>query len=258
MYKWLKACGILLPLLCLPWGSPAVEVPARPQKYVMDLAGIVDDSAEKRINGLLQELEQKTTAQFVILTIKRLEGEPIEAASVSIAHEKWKLGQKGKDNGVLLLIALEDRKYRIEVGYGLEGVLPDSYVGSVGREYLAPYFKKGDTSTGIYAVAAVISQKIAEDAGVTLTGLPKLKEMSRSKKSTGPLRTVVSLLVFLILIFFFVKNPRALLLFFLFSGMGGRSSWGGGSRGGFGGGGFGSFGGGGGGGFGGGGASGSW
>ena len=256
--KFAPIFGILFLLLGATSHAPALEVPARPQRYVVDLAGIVNDTVENKINGLLQELEQKTTAQFVVLTVKSLQGESIEDVSVTIAHDKWKLGQKGKDNGALLLIALQDRKYRIEVGYGLEGALPDSFVGSVGRDYLVPYFKKGDTSNGIYAAAAVIAQKIAEDAGVKLSGLPKLKQFTRTKKTGGLFRTVISLLFFLILIIIFIKNPRALLLFFLFSSMGGRNSWGGGSGGGFGSGGFGSFGGGGGGGFGGGGASGGW
>ncbi len=247
----------LLLLLVVSSHASGVKVPARPDRYVMDLAGVVDKTVETKLSGLLQELEQKTGAQFVILTIQSLNGEAIEDTAIRIAHDQWKLGQKGKDNGVLLLIALKDRKYRIEVGYGLEGVLPDSFVGSAGRNYLVPYFKKGDTSTGVYATAAAIAQKIAEDSGVTLTGLPKLEKMTR-KKTSGPFRSIFSLVIFVLAAFFFIRNPRAFLLFFLLSGMGGRSAWGGHSRGGFGGGGFGSFGGGGGGGFGGGGASGSW
>lgn len=241
--------AILFLLLFMPSNLPAVDVPAKPDRYVVDLAGIVDKTTQKKINGLLQELEQKTTAQFVVLTIESLKGEPLEEASIRIAHDKWKLGQKGKDNGVLLLISVKDRKYRIEVGYGLEGMLPDSFVGSVGRDYLVPHFKKGDTSSGIFATTAVIAQKIAEDAGVKLSGLPNLKKVVRGGKS-GPFGSVFSLVIFVLAAFFFIRNPRAFLLFFLLSGMGGRSSWGGGSRGG----GFG----GGGGGFGGGGASGGW
>ena len=257
MHKSAPVLAAILLLLVVPSHASAVDVPARPDRYVMDLSGIVDKTVETKLNGLLQELEQKTGAQFVILTIQSLNGEAIEEAAIRIAHDEWKLGQKGKDNGVLLLIALKDRKYRIEVGYGLEGVLPDSFVGSAGRNYLVPYFKKGDTSTGVYTTAAVIAQKIAEDSGVTLTGLPKLKR-GVQKKRTGPFGSIFSLVIFVLAAFFFIRNPRAFLLFFLLSGMGGRGSWGGHSRGGFGGGGFGSFGGGGGGGFGGGGASGSW
>lgn len=126
----------------------AVEIPDKPYNHVVDLAGTINDDAESALNKYLLELEQKTTAQFVVLTINSLEGEPLEDFSINVAHNKWKLGQKGKDNGVLLLVSLQDRKYRFEIGYGLESILPDSLVGSIGREYLVPYFKQGDYSGG--------------------------------------------------------------------------------------------------------------
>jgi len=235
-------------------------IPDKPQRYVVDLAGIVDDATENRLNGYLQELEQKTTAQMVVLTILSLEGESIEDFSIAIAHDKWKLGQKGKDNGVLFLISVKDRKYRIEVGYGLEGVLPDSLVGSIGRDVLVPYFKKGDYSNGIFATTLAMANKVAADAGVKIEGMPLInyRTLPTGKGEPGsPLSMIIGIVLLIIMGILFIKNPRAFLLFLLFSSMGGRrGSWGGG--GGFGGGGFGSFGGGGGGGFGGGGASGGW
>ncbi len=237
--------------------SYAVNVPERPYNYVVDLAGVVENNMEMKLNRYLQELEDKTTAQLAILTIKSLEGESIEDFSLTVAHDKWKLGQKGKDNGVLLLISVEDRKYRIEVGYGLEGVLPDSLVGSIGRNYLVPYFRKGDYSKGIYTATLAIANEIASESGKQITGMPKLKRSIQSVKkdqTPGFLKKIVTLVFFIVLLLLFIKNPRLLLVLLLFSSMGGRSSWGGG--GGFGGG-SGGFGGGGGG-FGGGGASGGW
>jgi uncharacterized protein len=237
--------------------SHAAAVPERPVKYVVDLAGIVDDATENRLNGYLQQLEQKTTAQLVVLTIGSLEGESIDDFSIKIAHDKWKLGQKGKDNGVLLVISVKDRKYRIEVGYGLEGVLPDSLVGSLGRNLLVPFLRKGDYSNGIFAVAVAIANEIAADSGVKISGMPTVKRRGRpirKEQPAGPLKTIVTLLFLGLMVILFIKNPRLFLLLLLFSSMGGRrGAWGGG--GGFGGGGFG---GGGGGGFGGGGASGGW
>ncbi|MGA7143525.1 MAG: TPM domain-containing protein [Desulfobacterales bacterium] len=240
-------------------GRPA-NIPEKPQTYVVDLAGIVNDTVKHRLNGYLQELEQKTTAQMVVLTIPDLGGDSIEDLSITIANDKWKLGQKGKDNGVLFLVAFKDKKYRIEVGYGLEGVLPDSLVGSLGRKLLVPYFKKGDYSDGIYATTLAVANIIAKHYGVKIEGMPVV-EYSRQPASRGNspslFSSIIAVLFFIILGILFVRNPRAFLLFLLFSSMGGRGgSWGGG--GGFGGGGFGSFGGGGGGGFGGGGASGGW
>ena len=238
----------------------AVDIPRLPAAPVVDLAGIIDNSVETKINRYLRELEQKTSAQVAILTIKSLQGQPLEEFSISVAHDKWQLGQKGKDNGVLLLVAVSDRKYRIEIGYGLEEILPDSLVGGIGRQFLVPYFKKGDYSNGIYAAALVIANEIADDAGVKISGLPPIKKSRPHKtrnKSSGPFGKIVSLLVFLVIFFIFIRNPRSFLALMLLSSLGGRRGHWGGSGGGFGGGGFGGFGGGGGG-FGGGGASGGW
>ena len=235
----------------------AAEIPAIPANPVVDLAGIIDDAVETKINRYLRELEQKTTAQMAILTVKSLEGQTIEEFSLAIAHDRWKLGQKDKDNGVLMAVALNARKYRIEVGYGLEGVLPDSLVGGVGREYLVPYFKKGDYSTGIYTATLVIANKIASDAGVKISGMPAVQKTDPVKKrnrASSPFGKIISLVFFLIMLIVFIKNPRSFLTLLLLSSMGGRRGHWGGSGGGFGGGGFG----GGGGGFGGGGASGGW
>jgi uncharacterized protein len=251
--------AVIISLLVVSVALPA-NIPDKPQRYVVDLASIVDDATENRLNGYLQELEQKTGAQMIVLTIPSLEGESIEDFSIRIAHDKWKLGQKGKDNGVLFLVAFKDRKYRIEVGYGLEGVLPDSLVGSMGRNILVPYFRKGDYSDGIFATTLAIANKIAADAGVKIEGMPQIKYRTSptgSGKPVSPLSAIIGIVFLIIMGILFIKNPRAFLVLLLFSSMGGRRGpWGGG--GGFGGGGFGSFGGGGGGGFGGGGASGGW
>jgi len=234
-----------------------VTVPARPANYVVDLANIINDNVEANLNNYLQELEQKTTAQMVVLTITSLEGGSLEELSISIAHDKWKLGQKGKDNGALLLVSLQDRKYRFEIGYGLEGILPDSLVGTIGRQYLVPYFRKGDYSNGIFAASLAAISEIATDAGVEITGMPKLRARSTGSRGRKPtlLGSIFSILFFIGIIYMFIKHPRLMMLFLVMNMLGGgrRSGWSGG--GGFGGGGFG---GGGGGGFGGGGASGGW
>ena len=251
---------LLILILGTASAGRAVEIPSLPPAPVVDLAGIIDQSVQTKLDRYLRELEQKTSAQMAILTIKSLQGQSLEEFSITIAHDKWKLGQKGKDNGVLLVVALDDRKYRIEVGYGLEGILPDSLVGSIGRQYLVPYFRKGDYSDGIYAATLAITKEIAKNAGVKITGMPAAGIASPTKgrqKSTGFFGKIISLLFFLVILIIFIKNPRSFLVLMLLSSMGGRRGPWGGSGGGFGGGGFGSFGGGGGG-FGGGGASGSW
>jgi uncharacterized protein len=244
-----------------------------PQHYVEDNANVIDASDEHSLNGILQELEQKTGAQYVVLTVLTTGGVPIEQFSIELA-EKWKLGQKGKDNGMLFVLAMNDRKWRFEVGYGLEGFITDQYCGRVGREVLVPHLKKGDYSQGIYRANLTVVQKIASEAGVTLTGMPKLTPVNVGRGRAK--RGIPCCSLFLVLIFFFLIFGRGggggrgmgmwFFLPFMLGGFGGRGGFGGyggyGRSGSFGGGsfggGFGGFGGGMGGGFGGGGAGGGW
>ena len=122
-------------------------LPAQPSQYIVDLAGVIDADTQARLNAMLQDLETKTSAQVVVLTVDSLDGEPLEDFSHQTAV-KWGIGQKGKDNGVLLTVVVKDHKYRLEVGYGLEAILPDSLVGSLGRQYLVPNFRKGELCRG--------------------------------------------------------------------------------------------------------------
>jgi uncharacterized protein len=240
-----------------------------PTQYVVDRANVIDQSAENQINSLLHQLDRKTTAHVIVLTVPSLEGNPLEDVSLHLAHDVWKLGYEGKDNGVLVLVAIAEKRYRIEVGYGLEGVIPDSVTGTIGREYFMPYFRRGDYSGGISAAANEIARLIAADAGVSLTGgaAPSPPVTRSARPAPGDGSRLVNLL-FLILLMAVPMSIPLIIFLLLMSGrrLGGRSVWwsggsgGWGGGGGFGGGGFGGggFGGGGGGGFGGGGASGGW
>ncbi len=228
------------------------EVPASPSQYVEDLAGIIDSATKERLNASLRELEEKTTVQMVVLTIQSLNGDNIDEFSIRTV-EKWKLGQKGKDNGVLMTVSLQDRKYRIEIGYGLERVLPDSLTGSIGRAYLVPNFKRGDYSKGISDTVFAITHTIAAAEGVTLAGSPAPQvNYGRKLHTFSPVHGLLMLFFLIAAVILFIRHPVLFTLLFLSSGRGGWSGGGGGS------GGFGGFGGGGGGGFGGGGASGDW
>jgi uncharacterized protein len=240
-----------------------------PRHYVEDYANVINPSDEQSLNGVLQELEQKTGAQYIVLTVQTTAGVPIEQFSIELA-EKWKLGQKGKDNGMLFVLAAKDRRYRFEVGYGLEGFVTDQYCDRVAREFLVPYLKKGDYSQGIYQANSRIAQTIAAESDVALTGMPKLspppaqsrRPVERGSRIGLPCCGVLPLLFILLLLFGGLGRGMGWWFFlpFMLGGFGsprgyGRSgSYGGGSFGG----GFGGFGGGMGGGFGGGGASGGW
>ncbi len=257
--KLVSIAALVLFLLLVSFAVAATpEPPAVPRDYVVDLAGVMDDNVKIQLNALLHELEQKTTDQVLVLTVQSLDGEEIRSFGLKTA-EKWKLGQKGKDNGALLIVAVQDRKYTIEVGYGLESVLPDSLVGTIGREYLVPYFRKGDYSAGIYAATLAVINTIAEHEGVSIAAgqQPSGPRESVSRLPLSFAQKVLFVVFFLAALILFITHPRQCFLILLFSQMGGgRRGWSGGG-GGFGGGG-GGFGGGGGGGFGGGGASGGW
>jgi len=247
-------------------GDAVASVPA-PRQYVEDEAGIIDPASKTKLLGYLQELEQKTGCQILVLTVKTTGGVPIEEFSLAVA-EKWKLGQKGKDNGAIILVAVDDRAYRFEIGRGLEGPLPDAFVGRVGREVFIPYFRQGKYGEGLFRGVVAILTKLEAEYGVKLTGMPRL---APSGRTDGPPSWAMTLFVALVAIYLILsavsrKMPLPLLLLLMFLGGGrrggGSGGWGGWSSGsgggGFGGGGFGSFGGGGGGSFGGGGASGRW
>ena len=232
-----------------------------PRHYVEDYANVINDSDERSLNGILQELEQKTGAQYIILTVKTTEGVPIQQFSIGLT-DKWKLGQKGKDNGMLFVLAAADRKYWFNTGYGLEGFVTDQYCGQIGRDVLVPFLKKGDYGKGIYQANLQIVQRIAKQSGVVLPGMPKLKSVPGGLRRRGLPCGALPLLLLMFLLF--SGRGRGMgMLFFLplmlggFGGVGGygrSGSYGGGSFGG----GSGGFGGGMGGGFGGGGAGGSW
>jgi uncharacterized protein len=254
--------GLIIILLATPAMS-AVDLPM-PKHYVEDRANVIKSSDEQSLNGILQELEQKTGVQYIILTVNTTEGLSIEQYSIELA-EKWKLGRKGKDNGMLFTLAAKDRRYRFEVGYGLEGFVTDQFCGRVGRQTLVPFLKQGNYSEGILQANLQIIQKIASASGVVLTGMPQLRPVrtARRNRRVLPCCSALPLLIFFFMMFGMGRGRGMglwLFLPFMLGGFGGHGgygrsgSFGGGSFGG----GFGGFGGGMGGGFGGGGASGGW
>jgi uncharacterized protein len=167
----------------------------------------------------------------------------VDTAAVDL-FEAWGIGKKGKNNGVLILCAVEDRRIRIEVGYGLEGILPDAKAGRIIDQLMLPHFRAGDLPTGLASGTLAVATVIAEDAGVKLSGSPSTQRSGpvREKRSVGS--PLLRLLFLVLIALLFIRNPRLLLLMML---MGGGRGFGGYHRGGFGGGlggGFGGFGGG--------------
>lgn len=153
-----RAPVLVLLLLLLPALAAALDVPAL-QGRVNDRANLILPDARQRIEQKLAGLEQRTGAQVAVLTVPSLEGDSLEDFSLRVA-EAWKLGQAEQDNGALLLVAQQDRKMRIEVGYGLEPVLTDLETSLIQRDYIIPRFRSGDFGGGIEAGVDAIVQAV--------------------------------------------------------------------------------------------------
>lgn len=221
----------------------ALEVP-RLTGPVIDQANILSSGNKSRIESALKTMNRTEDIQVQVLIIKSLNGDSLESFSIK-AVEKWKLGGSKSDKGALLLVAIDDRKMRIEVGDGLEGQLTDLTSGRI-IDSMKPFFKNRDFDTGIYVGVA----SIAQAAGVKL-GQVQLQRSNRKRRGnkTSGIINIVSFLIFFLLMIFRRRSGFLLL--------GAGSSFGGGGSGGFGGGGGGGWSGGGGS-FSGGGSSGSW
>jgi uncharacterized protein len=115
---------------------------------VVDLAGILSPAEEETLVRRLETIETETSVQIVVATIRSLEGEPIEDYSIRLA-ESWKIGQAGLDNGAIIVVVPSERRVRIEVGYGLEPVIPDGVAGRIMRERMTPAFREGNYYAGI-------------------------------------------------------------------------------------------------------------
>jgi uncharacterized protein len=268
-----KSVVLLLAVLAMCLGARA-EKPGqlRPKGYVSDFAGVIDPATQQKLTALCQEVNQKAKAQIAVVTIRTTSGIPLEEFSINLA-ERWGVGPKTNDRGVLILLVVNDHRYRIEVGYGLEGVLPDGKVGRIGREAV-PLLREQNYSGAMLLITKRVADAIAAGRGVKLTSVPPIPESAPPEPSGG---IPVGMILFLV---FFIGLPMlGWLLPLLLSGAltnpqrrgavrrrpwiaGGYwpGTWGGGGFGGGGsgwggGGGFGGFGGGS---FGGGGASGSW
>lgn len=231
--------------------ASALDVPPLSGR-VNDHANMISPQARQQLERQLAELEASDSTQVVVLTVPSLEGDNLESFSIRVV-EAWKLGRKDRDNGVLFLASRDDRKMRIEVGYGLEGVLTDVLAGRILDLAVKPRFKTGDFDGGFLVGVQAIGMAVRGEFKGT-------GQTVRKKKSGGALPLILLPLAFIVFSQMFGGRRRGgssglLGLLFLSSMLGnGRGH---GSGGGFGDGGFGGFSGGGGG-FGGGGASGDW
>lgn len=209
--------------------------------FVNDFAGIISPGTEAKISAWCRDIERQTTAEVAVATVKSIAPETVETYANKL-FEKWGIGKKGKDNGVLLLVALKERKTRIEVGYGLEGAIPDAKASAIYRKIMVPNFRSGDFDQGILKATEAIAALIAQEYQVQINGVDP-GTLSAIKPRSALSRIIGGL--FTLLIFIFIFGSRMGLFGWMMLGAGGRRGgyWSGGGGGGFSGG-FGGFGGG--------------
>ena len=242
----------------------ALDVPPSPTQWFTDTAGIVPSTDADLLNAKLKQFEQDSGAQFIIYIFRSLEGEAMEDFTIRCV-ERWKVGQKKYDNGLVLFVFVEEKKVRIEVAYGLEGTMTDAFSSRVIREFIAPPFQEGDYARGLHAAADAIIAKIKtgeepvpplQPAGGQSQSSPQGARGDGEDIGVIPAIIILFVIIFVVLPMLRRGGCGGCLLPFLFSG-GGITFGGGGGGFSGGGGGFGGFSGGGGS-FGGGGASGGW
>jgi uncharacterized protein len=249
--RWLAVVLLIFAPSVVLTAESVSTLPA-PTGYVNDFAGVLSPSVKTNLENLCTQVDRQAHAQIAVVTIKTLDNDqPIDEFATAL-EEKWKVGKKGTDRGVLMIVVMNPRKYRIEVGYGLEGILNDAKVGDIGRT-MVPSLSQGDYNTGITLGVQQTARIIAADAGVTLNLGQPVHQYHR-QQAPAQINFMGLLLgggAILLILFFLAKTGNMGLIFFLLGnlmgggfggGRGGRD--GGGGRDGDGGGGFGGFGGG--------------
>jgi uncharacterized protein len=189
----------------------------QPTNYVNDFAGVLDASTQSRLNDLCRQVDEKAHAQIAVVTVKSVDGQDVVSYAVAL-YQKWGIGAKGKDRGVLILLAVQDHKYWTTVGYGLEPILPDGKVGGFGREAV-PFLRASDYVGAVSLMTSRVADVIAKDAGVTLEGVqpPVRSEPIAGQHGTG-IGGVIALVVIVVVILWVLSRAG-----------GGRSGRGGGS-----------------------------
>ena len=232
----LLAC--LLACLTALSGAPQAHsaFPA-PRGAVNDFAGVLSPGAQARMEGLAAEILQKTDTSVGVGVFKSLDEQDPDQFTNEL-FEAWGIGKKGQDKGVLIMLAVEERRVRIETGFGVEGILPDGLVGSILDRYVVPLLKQDRFEDGLFNAMAAVGQIIAKDAGIELTGQIQASSQQRGvgRRRASPLSLLVLIIIFVILIS--TRSGRRMLPFILLialSGGRGGGGGGGGFSGGFGG-----------------------
>lgn len=222
--------GLFLWVICIP--LLAQTFPSKPDGPVADHAHVIESGAKSEITELAQALWEQAGFGLVVATLPLLKGESIDQYAPEL-YRKWGVGKKETDEGTLVLISLDPRKVRIEVGRGSEGYLNDAKVGRMLDTYGVPYFKKNDFSNGLLAVSKSIAQEVAKEKGISLSISTGDQQVPPGEIPQGG--SLFKLLLGLIVLIFLIATPfgRSLLFTMLMMSMMGGGRRGGGFGGGF-------------------------
>ncbi len=181
----------LLPILValfvvsIPTGLAAQQLP-RPRGFVNDFAGVISAGDARTMEAIITSLREQTGAEIAVVTVRtHAPYATIDDFGVALAEE-WGVGASADDSGVILILALDERQVRLEVGYGLEGAIPDGRAGSILDTYVIPDLRAGDYSAGLLNGVAAVAQVVAEEYGVSLTGVSaEVRSGARGAAPTG-------------------------------------------------------------------------
>ena len=237
MKNWLRLAAAVA--LCASCGWAVDWTTLKPQGYVSDFAGVIDQAGRSRIESYCAAVERATGAQLALVTIASLQGEPIEDVANTI-FRAWGVGQKGKNEGIMLLLATNDHRSRLEVGYGLEPMIPDGMAGRILRE-MRPALRQRDYGDAMLAAAETIGETIAQAKHVSIGQAPH-RRVHSSPADSIPWPVIIGG-IFLVVWLIRSGGPRGygghggggFLPGIILGNMMGRGTWGSRSSGGFGG-----------------------
>ena len=189
----------LLLLIIIASIALADDVPGY-SSYVNDYAGVITEKDKTSMEEVAKEVEEKTGAQIAVLTVKSMEPyASIDEFGMAVA-EKWKVGEKGKDTGIIIILAMDERKVRIEVGYGLEGIFNDARVGRILDNTIIPYFRGGDFSAGLRRGMFKIADTIGTEMNVELDERAKMQDNNFTERLCMLIFFIIFVSIFLMMI----------------------------------------------------------
>ena len=231
MLRLLPRYFAVLLLLVWPLGWLSAEKIADlpvPTHYVNDFAGVLSPGTSRSLEDLCLEVHQQADAELVVVTVKTLDDDQSIEEFTAALEEKWKIGKKGSDRSALIVMSLDPRRLRVEVGYGLEGILNDAKVGRI-LDPAVPFAHSGDYDRAMMTITQGVADVVAEDKGVALTPIVHTYHRQQVPQKIGPVQIVLGI-GFVILILILIKTGNLGWAFWLVLNMLGNGGGGGGGR----------------------------